>query len=328
MDYETRIKKMKQNENRKILILLDAHAIIHRAYHALPEFTSSKGEPTGGLYGIATMLMKIIKELKPDFIVACYDLPAPTFRKEMYEGYKSGRPKADESLIQQIKRSRDIFSAFHIPIYEKAGFEADDIIGTIVENLKSQKAHLKIIIASGDMDTLQLVSNDDVVVYTLKKGINDTILYNEKAVKERFGFGPELLPDYKGLRGDPSDNIIGIVGIGEKTATTLITEFGTIEDLYKKLKKKDGEKIFGKKGIKPRMLELLKEGEDEALFSKTLAQIRRDASIDFELPKKSWKDTFEESSAEKLFRDLEFKSLIPRLKDLSTEKREGPAATA
>ena len=322
MDYETRIKKMKQNENRKILILLDAHAIIHRAYHALPEFTSSKGEPTGGLYGIATMLMKIIKELKPDFIVACYDLPAPTFRKEMYEGYKSGRPKADESLIHQIKRSRDIFSAFHIPIYEKAGFEADDIIGTIVENLKSQKAHLKIIIASGDMDTLQLVSNDDVVVYTLKKGINDTILYNEKSVKERFGFGPELLPDYKGLRGDPSDNIIGIVGIGEKTATTLITQFGTIEDLYKKLKKKDGEKTFEKKGIKPRIITLLKEGEEDALFSKTLAQIRGDAPIDFELPKKSWKDTFEESSAEKLFRELEFKSIIPRLKNLSSEKEE------
>lgn len=317
------MKQTEKDKKRKILVLLDAHAIIHRAYHALPEFTSSKGEPTGGLYGIATMLMKIIKELKPDYIAACYDLPAPTFRKEMYEGYKSGRPKADESLVHQIKRSRDIFSAFHIPMYEKAGFEADDIIGTIVEELKSQKEHLKIIIASGDMDTLQLVCDDDVVVYTLKKGINDTILYDEKAVQERFGFGPELLPDYKGLRGDPSDNIVGIAGVGEKTATSLITEFGSIEELYKKLKKKDGEKIFEKKGIKPRMVALLKEGEDEALFSKTLAQIRRDAPIDFELPKKNWKDSFEEGAAEKLFRELEFKSIIPRLKDLFPEKRAG-----
>ncbi|MBI2045960.1 MAG: hypothetical protein HYT28_00865 [Parcubacteria group bacterium] len=303
-------------KDKKILVLLDAHAIIHRAYHALPEFTSSKGEPTGGLYGIATMLMKIIKELKPDYLIACYDLPVPTFRKEMYEGYKSGRPKADESLVHQIKRSRDIFSAFHIPMYEKAGFEADDIIGTIVENLNSQKEHLKIIIASGDMDTLQLISDDDVVVYTLKKGINDTILYDEQAVKERFGFGPELLPDFKGLRGDPSDNIIGIAGIGEKTATTLITEFGSIEELYKKLKKKDGEKLFEKKGIKPRVLGLLKEGEDEALFSKTLAEIRRDAPIDFVLPKKSWKESFDVSLVEKLFRDLEFRSLGARLREL------------
>ncbi|MBI5005196.1 MAG: hypothetical protein HZC03_01170 [Candidatus Lloydbacteria bacterium] len=248
------------------------------------------------------------------------------FRKEMYEGYKSGRPKADESLVHQIKRSRDIFQAFHIPMYEKAGFEADDIIGTIVENLKSQKERLKIIIASGDMDTLQLVSDDDVVVYTLKKGINDTILYNEQAVKERFGFGPELLPDYKGLRGDPSDNIIGIAGIGEKTATTLITEFGGIEELYKKLKKKDGEKLFEKKGIKPRMVALLKEGEDEALFSKTLACIRRDAPIDFSLSAKNWKDSFEESAAEKLFREFEFKSLIPRLKSLFPEKESDVSA--
>lgn len=314
-------------KDKKILVLLDAHAIIHRAYHALPEFTSSKGEPTGGLYGIATMLMKIIKELKPDYIAACYDLPAPTFRKEMYEGYKSGRPKADESLVHQIKRSRDIFSAFHIPMYEKAGFEADDIIGTVVENL-SKVANLKIIIASGDMDTLQLVRGDDVVVYTLKKGINDTILYDEKAVKERFGFGPELLPDYKGLRGDPSDNIIGITGIGEKTATTLITQFGTIEAIYKKLKKKDGEKLFESKGVKPRIAGLLKEGEDEALFSKTLARIRRDAPIDFSLPKQSWKDSFEESAAEKLFREFEFKSLIPRLKNLFLEKEHSVPAVS
>ena len=177
---------MKQEIKRKILVLLDAHAIIHRAYHALPEFTSSKGEPTGGLYGIATMLMKIIKELNPDYLIACFDLPEPTFRKEMYKEYKAGRQKADESLVRQIERSRDIFAAFNIPIYEKVGFEADDVIGTIVENLKSEKSHLKIIIASGDMDTLQLVCDDDVVVYTLKKGLNDTILYNEKAVKERF----------------------------------------------------------------------------------------------------------------------------------------------
>lgn len=297
--------------NKKTLVLLDAHAIIHRAYHAMPEFSSSKGEPTGGLYGLSAMLIKIIKDLKPDYIVSCYDLPEPTFRKEIYKDYKAGRAKIDESLIYQINRSRDIFESLHIPIYEKAGFEADDILGTIVEKLKNNK-DLRIIIASGDMDTMQLVSGNKVVVYTLKKGINDTILYDEDAVIKRFGFGPKLLPDYKGLRGDPSDNIIGIVGIGEKTATILIQNFGTIEDIYKKLKKDQGQ--FEKAGIKPRIINLLIEGEEEALFSKTLAQIRLDVPIDFSLPNKSWVETFNTEKAEKLFKELEFRSLIDRLK--------------
>ena len=214
-------KTKKKEKDKKTLVLLDAHAIIHRAYHAMPEFTSSKGEPTGGLYGLSLMLIKIIKDLKPDYIVSCYDLPEPTFRKEIYEDYKAGRQKADESLISQINRSRDIFEAFHIPIYEKAGFEADDLLGTIVHKMEKEKGS-NIIIASGDMDTMQLVSGDKVVVYTLKTGINDTIIYNEDRVLERFCFGPDLLLDFKGLRGDPSPNLIGILGIGEQTQPTLI----------------------------------------------------------------------------------------------------------
>ncbi|MEK7505157.1 MAG: PIN domain-containing protein, partial [Patescibacteria group bacterium] len=156
------------------LILLDVHAILHRAYHAMPDFTSKAGEPTGGIYGLATMLMRIIKELKPDFIAACYDLPEPTFRKAIYDDYKAGRPKTDESLVKQIIRSRDLFTAFNIPIFEAPGFEADDLLGTIVEKTKGEKS-LEVVIASGDMDTLQLVAGKRVKVYTLKKGINDTI---------------------------------------------------------------------------------------------------------------------------------------------------------
>src|ERR1035437_9422043 len=243
---------------KKTLVLLDAHAIIHRAYHALPEFMSSVGEPTGALYGLASMLMKIITDLKPDYIVACYDLPQKTFRHEAYDAYKAGRAKADEALISQLKSSRQIFEAFNIPIYDAPGFEADDCLGTIVEEMKGEK-NLNIIIASGDMDTMQLIDDKKVQVYTLKKGINDTILYDEEKVVERFGFVPKLLPDYKGLRGDPSDNIIGIKGIGEKTATTLISQFGTIEEIYKKLKE-DPESI-SKAGISPRVLELIKENE-------------------------------------------------------------------
>jgi DNA polymerase-1 len=301
---------VEKTTNKKRLILLDSHAIIHRAYHALPEFMNLKGEPTGAIYGLATMLFKIITDLKPDYIIACFDLPKKTFRHEAYDQYKAGRAKADEALVAQLISSRSFFKALSIPMYECEGFEADDLLGTIAEQLKTKKKDINIIIASGDMDTLQLVDDDHVQVYTLKKGINDTILYNQKKVEERFGFSPINLPDYKGLRGDPSDNIIGIKGIGEKTATTLISKYGTIEKMYKSLDKdKDDLK---KTGITDRVFTLLKEGEDEALFSKTLATIRPDAPIKFELPKDKWRETVNKDSAAEFFRAMEFKSLQSR----------------
>jgi len=312
-------KKNNQKEKAKKLILLDAHAILHRAYHALPEFASSKGEPTGALYGVIAMLLKIVTDLKPDYIVACYDLPGPTYRHEAYEDYKAGRKKTDDALVAQMKRSYDVFEAFSIPIYSKPGFEADDMLGTIVEQLKDD-ANTDVVIASGDMDTLQLVRGEEVTVYTLKKGINDTILYTEQAVFERFGFGPELIPDFKGLRGDPSDNIIGIKGIGEKTASTLIQTFGTIEDIYKVLKK-NPEKVKAA-GITDRILNLLTEGEEEALFSKMLATIRRDAPIDFVLPAKPWKEEFVEEKALALFAELDFRTMGIRLKEVLRGKAE------
>lgn len=221
-------------KKRKTLVLLDTHAIIHRAYHALPELTDPKGEPAGAVYGLSTMLMKIVKELSPDYVVAAYDLPGPTHRHEVYKEYKAKRPKADDALVSQIQRSRDILAAFGIPLYEAPGFEADDVIGTIAT---AEKKKFDIIIASGDMDTLQLVDDERVRVYTLRKGIQDTILYDEKAVIARYGFPPERIPDYKGFAGDPSDNIIGVPGIGEKTATNLLIAFGSMEDVYKALKK-------------------------------------------------------------------------------------------
>lgn len=312
---EQKEKKVGNNEKTsKRLVLLDAHAILHRAYHALPDFVSTKGEPTGGLYGVTTMLMKIIAELSPDYIVACYDLPGPTFRNEVYKDYKAGRAKAEDDLVSQMKRSRDIFHAFNIPIYDKPGFEADDMLGTIVEQLKDDP-EIEIVIASGDMDTLQLVSKKKVQVYTLKKGINDTILYDEKAVNERFNFGPLLLPDYKGLRGDPSDNIIGIAGIGEKTATILITNFGSIENIYKELEKPKGVEKFKKAGLTDRIIKLLQEGKEEAEFSKMLATIRRDAPIDFVLPEEFRKGIDIEKTLA-LFNDLDFRALSNRLKSV------------
>jgi len=305
------INKMK-NEF-KTLVLLDAHAIIHRAYHALPEFLSSKGEPTGALYGLSSMLMKIITELKPNYIVACYDLPQKTFRHEAYGEYKAGRVKTEDALILQLKNSRQIFEAFNIPTYDSPGFEADDVLGTIVEKYKNNNK-LKIIIASGDMDTMQLVDGKKVQVYTLKKGINDTILYDEDAVFTRFNFKPKFLPDYKGLRGDPSDNIIGIKGIGEKTAEILISKFGTIEEIYKELKIKNYELHFKEIGISPRMIELLKNNEEEALFSKTLATIRTDAPINFILPEKTFWENADLKKIEQVFVLFEFRSLFARLR--------------
>lgn len=301
----------------KKLVLLDAHAIIHRAYHALPDFSSSKGEPTGALYGLCTMLIKIINDLSPDYIAACYDLPSPTHRHEVYEAYKGTRKKIDDELVAQLERSKDVLTALGVPIYSAKGFEADDVLGTIVEKLSGDE-NLKIVIASGDMDTLQLVSDDKVTVYTLKKGISDTILYNEDRVKERFGFPPKLLTDYKGLRGDPSDNIIGVRGIGEKTASTLILKYGEIENLFKALKKDKAAVV--KEGISPRIADLLVAHEDEARFSKTLATIRRDAPVDFVLPEKSWKESLDISKVETLFRELDFKTLLDRVKSLVAPK--------
>ncbi len=304
---------MSKKDSHKKLVLLDTHAILHRAFHALPDFSSPSGEPTGALYGVVAMLLKIVEELKPDYIVACYDLPGPTYRHDAFEGYKATRVKTDETLIAQINRSRDIFAALNIPIYEHPGFEADDMLGTIVEVNKGDK-NLDIIIASGDMDTLQLVNKKKVQVYTLKKGIKDTILYDEDTVKERYGFGPKFVVDYKGLRGDPSDNIPGIVGIGEKTATDLIVEFGSIEDIYKQLKKK--EAVFVEKGFKARMIELLKQNEEEALFSKMLATIRPDAPIKFTLPDKHWFESVDVDATLSLFSELGFRTLTTRIKTL------------
>ena len=325
MDMATKKATKKKGE---ILVLLDSHAILHRAYHALPDFASPTGEPTGALYGVVAMLLKIVEELKPDYIVACFDLPEPTYRHEAFKDYKAGRAKTDESLIQQINRSRDIFAALSIPIYEHPGFEADDMLGTIVEQTKDDK-DLSVIIASGDMDTLQLVDKKKVQVYTLRKGIKDTVMYDEKAVKDRFLFGPKLVTDYKGLRGDPSDNIPGIAGIGEKTATELITNFGTLEKLYATLEKKTGEQKLLDAGIRQRIIGLLQENKEEAMFSKMLATIRRDAPIDFELPNGNWKDEVDPEAVLKLFAELGFRTLGARIKtmfDVAEEVVEAAAA--
>jgi len=302
----------RETGDKKTLVLLDAHAILHRAYHALPEFTGPNGEPTGALYGVVAMLLRIVEELKPDYIAACFDLPEPTYRHDVFEGYKATREKADDVLVEQIDRSRDIFAAFGIRIFEHPGFEADDILGTIASQTR-EMPELTVIIASGDMDTLQLVEKKRVQVYTLKKGIKDTVLYDETAVRERFGFAPQALPDFKGLCGDPSDNIPGIAGIGTKTATELITHFGSLEKIYAALEKENADALFKDAGITPRIVGLLRKHEEDAAFSKMLATIRLDAPVTFTLPDHPWREKLDREHILTLFSELGFRTLAARV---------------
>ena len=297
------------------LVLLDSHAILHRAYHALPDFSTARGEPTGALYGLCLMILAAAKDLKPDFVAAAFDLAKPTYRHEAYKDYKAGRSKTDDALSKQINRARDIFKALNIPILEAEGFEADDVLGTIAEQLRD-RPNVKVIIASGDMDTLQLVEDGRVTVYTLRKGLKDTVTYDEAAVVARYSFGPGHVPDYKGLAGDPSDNIVGVPGVGEKTAKQLIATFDSIEKMYVALKK-DPKTFREKAKVTERVANLLTEHEEEATFSKMLATIRRDAPVKVDLSAARRWGQIDLSAARTLFNELEFRSLVPKLVDLA-----------
>jgi DNA polymerase-1 len=302
--------KTTKADKKQRLILLDTHAILHRAYHALPDFSSSKGEPTGALYGLITMLLRIVDDLRPDYVIATRDLPGGTHRHDLFEAYKGTRVKTEDALISQLERAPEVFKAFGIPMYQAPGYEADDCLGTIVHELKP-RIDIETVIASGDMDTLQLVS-PSVRVYTMRKGINDTILYDDERVRERYGFGPESVVDYKALRGDPSDNIPGVKGIGEKTATELLQQFGTLENLYTAL---DAEpESLKNAGIKPRIIDLLREHRADAEMSKKLATISHDAPIDFKVPEKKWQLADHLEAINALCDELEFKSLKERVR--------------
>jgi len=302
---------MKKDPNKQLLVLLDAHAIIHRAYHAMPDFMTRDGRPTGAIYGFGMMVLKIIDEFGPDHIVACYDLPGPTFRHETFADYKGGRAKTDEALKMQFTPTRDICEALAIPVYEAEGFEADDLLGTIATQLKDNN-DIEVLIASGDMDTLQLVDGERVRVYTLKRGLNDTVVYDQKAVEERFNFSPLSIIDYKAFRGDPSDNIPGIKGIGDKAATLAISKFGTIEKVYEALERDENELL--ETGLTKRMVGLIRDGREEAEFSKIIATIRHDAPIEFTIPQYSWKEAVNIDRAVEIFDTYELRSLPDKLR--------------
>ncbi|NTW26723.1 MAG: DNA polymerase I [Candidatus Moranbacteria bacterium] len=291
---------MSQENNKKKLILIDGNAIIHRAYHALPPFTTKKGELVNAVYGFASTLLSVIAEFKPDYVVASFDLAGKTFRHEKFEEYKANRVKGDDDLYVQIPRVKEVVRAFNIPIYEIAGFEADDLIGTIATQIKANKEDVETIIVTGDMDTLQLV-NDSTKVYTMRRGLSDSHLYDEAKVFERYGFSPAQMIDYKGLRGDPSDNIPGVKGIGEKTATTLLQKYHNIEGVYENI----GE-------LKGAVKDKLERDKALAFLSKDLATIDLAVPIEFELEKAVLHD-FDRETIVKLFSELNFFSLIKRL---------------
>src|SRR3989338_6512918 len=283
-------------------IIIDGNALIHRAWHALPPtLTTKSGEIVNAVYGFTMTLLKVLKDLKPDYLAVTFDLAGPTFRHQEYKEYKATRVKQADELYQQIPRIKEIVKSFNIPIYEKEGFEADDVIATLVKNKEVEK--LQSIIVTGDLDTLQLV-DENTEVFTMHKGISDTITYNIAEVKRRFdGLMPYQMVDYKALRGDPSDNVPGVKGIGEKGAINLLKEFKTLENIYKNI---DSPKITD------RYRNLLQEHKKEATMSKKLCQLINDVPIKFKLTEAKVKG-FDAAEVVALFQELEFKSLINKL---------------
>ena len=281
---------------KKVLIVFDSNSVIHRAFHALPPLTTKRGEVVGAVYGFLLVFLKAIKEFQPDFVAACFDVKGPTFRHEKYEQYKAQRPKAPDELYLQIPMVKDVLKSFGVPVYEKQGFEGDDLIGTIAKLSPTET-----IIISGDSDNLQLI-DDKIKVYTLRKGVKDTVLYDEALVVKKYqGLKPKQLIDYRALRGDPTDNIPGVKGVGEKTATELLQRFGTLENIYKKLDE-----------IKPKTKELLVRSREDAFVSKDLATIIQDVPLDFSLQDCSW-DNYDKEKATRAMEEFGFHSLIPRL---------------
>jgi len=292
-------------------VLIDGNAILHRAFHALPPLTSPDGQPVQAVYGFTSMLLRIIHDLKPTHMAVCFDRPAPTFRKELYKKYQAHRPKMDDQLVPQVEKVHELVRSFGIPIFEKDGFEADDVIGTITS--KVQKTIDQTIIVTGDRDILQLVKDDKVYVYMPTKGISEAKLYGEKETKERMGVTPEQIPDFKALAGDPSDNYPGVEGIGPKTAISILEKTHSIDNLYTLLHKNKNL------GLSDTILSRLKNKKEDALMSHQLATIKKDVPLDIEEERLSLPQIPTQESIAFL-QNLGFSSLLKRLQGENVEK--------
>ncbi len=302
------------NKEKPLLLLFDGNALVHRAFHALPPLTVSKtGEMVNAVYGFASTLLKILAEFKPTYWAVAFDRPAPTFRHEMFQEYKAQRPKAPEELKNQIKRVHQLVAAFHIPIFEMDGFEADDVLGTLSK--QSSEQGIETIIVTGDNDMLQLVM-PGVKALAPKRSFSDTVLYDEEAVKQKYGIKPERITDFKALVGDASDNIPGIPGIGEKTAARLIQKYGSLEEIYARIDE-----------ITPGKLQAaLRQHQSQALQNEELVTIVRDVPVTLSL-EACQVSNYDRDKVVELFRELEFIKLVPRLPQeshqLSTDSFQG-----
>ncbi|MBN1862931.1 MAG: DNA polymerase I [Dehalococcoidales bacterium] len=287
---------------KPLLMLFDGNALLHRAFHALPPLTVRKtGETVGAVYGFALMLLKALSELNPSHCAVAFDLKAPTFRHQLFRDYKAHRPPTPDELVNQLGRVRELVSAFNIPIFELEGYEADDVLGTLSREASEQG--IDSVIVTGDADTMQLVSPKTRVLYPKPRGsFSDTNLYDEATVKERYGVAPEHIADLKGLVGDPSDNIPGIPGVGNKTAVKLIGQFGSVEEIYAQLDQVSP----------PKLQALLRQHEETARQSKHLATIVTGVPLSFKLDSCQL-SLYDRKQVAELFRELEFFSLLTKL---------------
>ncbi|PIR96646.1 MAG: DNA polymerase I, partial [Candidatus Doudnabacteria bacterium CG10_big_fil_rev_8_21_14_0_10_41_10] len=299
----------------KKLMIVDGNSLVHRGFHAIPHLSTSKGEPSNGVYGFVMIFLNAIKQIKPDYVAVAFDVSGPTFRHKMFSDYKAKRVKAPQELYDQIPKVKEFVKSLNLPIFEKQGYEADDVIGTIV---KHKEGGVKNIIVTGDLDALQLV-NDHTSVFTTKKGLTETIEYDEAEVKNRYGFGPEYVIDYKALRGDPSDNIPGVIGIGEKGACELIKKFGHIEDLYKALENPSTSSANKAASLPEKLRHKLIDQKKEALLSKKLATIDTKSPVGFDIEKTLF-GNYNAATALKFLQEMEFKSLLDKLPRIQNQE--------
>ena len=293
------------------LILIDGHALAYRAYHALPDdLTTSRGELTNAVYGFTSMLLKVLEDEEPTHVAVTFD-KGPTFRHEIYEEYKAHRAKMPDELRTQMDRVRAVVETLDMPIFEEEGYEADDLLGTLAR--QAEEEGVDTLIVTGDMDLLQLV-DERTRVLTSRWRFSDTVVYDVQGVQDRYdGLAPEQLVDYKALMGDKSDNIPGVYGVGEKTATKLLKKYGSLDEVYEHLEE-----------VSTRFRNRLEEGREEAFLSRRLAKIDRDAPVSLDLEACRLR-TFDYEEVLDLFRKLEFKSLIDRLPEPRSLKRPGIA---
>ncbi len=282
-------------------VLIDGNAIVHRAYHVMPPLTRKDGTPTGAVQGFFSMIIKIIHDLRPNHIAIAFDSPSPNFRKELFKEYQSQRPAMESDLSPQFGIIQGILRRAKIPVYAVEGLEADDIIGTIAEKAK-ETGHL-VYILTGDRDMLQLVNHKTTVLAPVK-GISEMVLFDEEKVKEKYGIPPKQFVELKALMGDSSDNYAGVSGIGPKTASTLINEYGTVDNIYKNI-----EKVKAKNS---KLAQKLEEGRENAMLAHQLATILTNAPFHYDFSDCDMKN-LDVSGFKEALESYDFKTLPKRL---------------